>query len=186
MDRHEDNAVRTDFVHRASRSPVPRTQWPTYAANTPPRSTGRSPNGHAPAPDTQDDFGWRVLTLAVAAVPATVLSFGALIVLFIGIGMLFDDSVAEGFVTVLWGLGGLYGMVAAWLVVIRAYGRFTVAGLISGLLAVLPLTLSILQYVTAWRMSSLEDVGVLLIGLSLVVLPVAALCWLVAFARGHR
>ena len=82
-------------------------------------------------------LAWKALTIVAGAMPATYLCYLAAIAVWIGIlGTIGGDS--TGLILAAWGLMGLYGTASLWAVGFGYLRRFTVIGLVIGILAIMP------------------------------------------------
>ena len=116
----------------------------------------------------------KILTLLVGAFPATYLSLIAGLGIYIGVLAVVDGEIS-GLVLVAWGGAGIYGTLSLWAVAFGFVRPWSVAGLVVGTIALLPIagTLGIheLRYLILWSdpvefLSTLSTTGPIVVAVS--------------------
>ncbi len=90
-------------------------------------------------------FTAAALTILFGALPASFLSYVALVAIYFGAGIITDGSIAPGSFLVLWGGAGIYGTISLWFAAFQKFSRPVIAGLIFGLLAIFPFTVGAIE-----------------------------------------
>ncbi len=80
----------------------------------------------------------RVLTVVFGALPASVLSVGALLILQVGVAVMWDGA-WSGLLVIVWGIAGIYGTISLWAVGFGCDEPGCIAGLAVGVAAISPL-----------------------------------------------
>ena len=83
------------------------------------------------------------LTILFGAIPATYLSWWALLGVYIGVIGVVNGTFLSGAVFIIWGAAGLYGTLSLWLIAFNRPSNFVVMGLFLGSVAILPISVSV-------------------------------------------
>ncbi len=114
----------------------------------------------------------KLVTFLVAVIPATLLQVFTLMGFFMGIGALMDGEPAL-LLLMLWSAGGIFGALALWGILFNSRSAWVGFGLISGFLAILPLSVAtVIDGLTPLRIDELVPL------VWAVGLPVSAIYWL--------
>ena len=97
---------------------------------------------------SRPNFWWLVTTLAFGAVPATILCFWPLLMIML-VAVTEDKNLAV-LVPLIWGVAGLYGTYALWMVAFGFRSPIIFAGLLAGLIALAPFLLTRLVQLPLW------------------------------------